>query len=144
MEFTKFRPNESSLQPVNKSHSEERREKIASCLLVGSLHAVTTCATVIMGSNVSKQRRKDTREGVKEVVEELPQNLQPAVSNKGSVTLAGYDPDKTPAENAEYHANRKPINEKIHNVLKNKYPQGSVTMGGVDPENIKKDTSDGM
>jgi hypothetical protein len=92
-----------------------------------------------MGSLASKQR-EDTKEGIKEVVEELPQNLKPAPTTKGSVTMAGYDPDKTPEENAEYHAEKKPINEKIHHVLKNKYPDGSVTMK-FDPDKIKKDDS---
>jgi hypothetical protein len=95
--------------------------------------------TFIMGSLASKQR-EDTKEGIKEVVEELPQNLKPAPTTKGSVTMAGYDPDKTPEENAEYHAEKKPISEKIHHVLKNKYPDGSVTMK-CDPDKIKKDDS---
>lgn len=97
-----------------------------------------------MGCNSSKEIREDMKEGVKEVAEELPENLKPSEMTDGSVTLAGYDPDKKPHENAEYHADRKPINQKIHHVLKNKYPQGSVTMGPVDPDTIKKDTSDGM
>ena len=96
-----------------------------------------------MGCNTSKERRNDIKEGVKEVAEELPKNLKPT-ENKGSVTMAGYDPEKTPDQNAEYHAERKPVNEKIHNVLKTKYPQGSVTMGPVNPETIKKDTSNAM
>ena len=91
-----------------------------------------------MGSQASKQRREDTKEGVKEVAEELPQNLRPSLTTKGSVTMAGYDPDKTPEENADYHAEKKPISEKIHHVLKNKYPQGSVTME-CDPDKIEKD-----
>lgn len=93
-----------------------------------------------MGGTSSKERRDDVKEGIKEVAEELPANLKPNENTKGSVTMAGYDPDKTPHENAEYRADRKPINEKIHKILKNKYPQGSVTMGPVDPTTIEKDT----
>lgn len=96
-----------------------------------------------MGSFASKQR-EDTKEGVKEVAEELPQNLKPTLATQGSVTMAGYDPDKTPEENADYHAEKKPISQKIHHVLKNKYSQGSVTMGPIGPDTIKKDTSDDM
>lgn len=77
------------------------------------------------------------KEGVKEVAEELPENLKPGVDT--SVTMAGYDPDKTAKENAEYHVDKKPINAKLHHILKNDYPQDSITMGGVEPVDIKKD-----
>ena len=97
-----------------------------------------------MGSKESKERREDMKGGVKEVAEELPENLAKPAPKGGGVTLAGYDPNKTPEENADFKPAREPINKKIHNMLKNKYPQGSVTMGGVDPETIKKDTGDGM
>jgi len=97
-----------------------------------------------MGCNSSKERLGDLKEGVKEVVEELPEHLKPAETNEMSVTLTGYDPEKTPHENAEYHGDRKPINEKVHHVLKNKYPQEGLTLGPVDPDTIKKDKSDAM
>lgn len=80
-----------------------------------------------MGCILTRKKADDIKDGIKEVVDELPKNLASNDLNKGSVTV-GYDPSKTPEENADDKPKMKPINEKLNNIIKNKYPQGSVTM----------------
>jgi hypothetical protein len=82
---------------------------------------------ITMGCILSREKANVVKGGIKEVVNELPKNLASNDINPGSVTV-GYDPSKTPEENANDKPERKPINEKFNNIIKNKYPQGSVTM----------------
>lgn len=81
-----------------------------------------------MGCLCSKQKEDDMKEGVEEVVHELPENLKQK-QMAGSVTV-GYDPTKTPEENAQNKAERKHVfHGKLADMARQKYPDQSVTMG---------------
>jgi hypothetical protein len=84
-----------------------------------------------MGCACSREKRDDVKEGLGEVVKEMPANLTKNAPPGGGVTIK-YDPTKTPEENAEDKVDKdkgpKPFNEKLHKLVTNNYPDGSVTM----------------
>ena len=95
-----------------------------------------------MGNNFGKKAH-DVKDGAVEVAHEVPHQL--VQKDLGGSVTVGYDPSNSNNTEQSSDNNRKPLNQKLHNLIANKYPDESVTMGDpraiADADSQEKDSS---